>query len=121
MKQAPLEPRTKRLRAIPSRVDAASCLEALFTVALPDKEEHHREWLQALAAPSVCVTSLEDVRRLDPEDIGDLPVPPVVKAVLREVLNREGAKALEQQAVLESTALRKKTFLAPLRDRNMQP
>merc|ERR1719277_597627 len=77
------EPRSKRLRAFPSRVEPTSSLESLLKAVLPDKEEYHHDWLEALAAPSVCVTSLEDVQRLDPEDIGDLPVPPVVKAVLR--------------------------------------
>lgn len=116
-----MEPRKKRLRAHLSNVEAASTLDALLTAALPDKVEFHGEWLAALASPSVCVTSLQDVRRLDAEDIACLPVPPLVKAVLREVLHRSAHRAQEQQAVLEATALRSQSFLAPLRDRNMQP
>jgi len=74
-----------------------------------------------LAAPEVCISSLEDVQRLDAEDIAGLPVPPLVKGVLREVLSRVAEKARLQEVVLETTAARKEAFMAPLRDRNMQP
>uniref|UniRef100_A0A7S4Q296 Phosphoribosyltransferase domain-containing protein n=1 Tax=Alexandrium monilatum TaxID=311494 RepID=A0A7S4Q296_9DINO len=117
------EPPRKRLRAVPSWawVGEQSTLGSLLLAALPDKEALLPEWLSALAKPSVSITSLEDVRRLDAEDIVGLPVPPLVKGVFREVLAREASLECEQRAVLEAAAARKQAFLAPLRDRNMQP
>lgn len=96
-------------------------MEDVLRAALPDKQPFFREWLAALAAPSVCITNLEDVTRLDPVDISCLPVPPLVKSVFREVLAKETAKAVEQQAVLDATFLRARSFLAAQKDRNMQP
>lgn len=111
----------KRLRVTPTQIDVASSLEALLKAALPDKEHLVQDWLKALAAPSVCIASLEDVKRIGLEDIAELPVPPLVKGIFRDVLAREAAKIAEQQAVLELTAARAREFLAPLRDRNHQP
>lgn len=99
----------------------ADSLEDLLRATLPDKEPFFGEWLAALAAPAVCITSLHDVKRLGSEDISSLPVPPLVKGALRGVLAREQDKAKEQQAVLAFTSARARAFLAPLRDRHMQP
>jgi hypoxanthine phosphoribosyltransferase len=110
----------KKLRVTPTEIDCASSLELLFQTALPDKEPLFQDWLKALAAPSVCITSLDDVKRIGVEDVDSLPVPPLVKGLFREVLAREVAKVDEQQAVLELTAARAREFLAPLRDRNNQ-
>jgi hypoxanthine phosphoribosyltransferase len=115
------ESRKRKLRASLSNLDPASSLNQLLAISLPDKEHLHAEWLAALAAPAVCITILEDVLRLDNEDICRLPVPPLVKSVFREVLAKEHAKAEDEQRVLDATSARKKSFLAPLRDRNMQP
>uniref|UniRef100_A0A7S2NZA6 Phosphoribosyltransferase domain-containing protein n=1 Tax=Zooxanthella nutricula TaxID=1333877 RepID=A0A7S2NZA6_9DINO len=116
-----LEPARKRLRAHASCVDAAESLRGLLQAALPDKESFFDSWLAALAAPSVCVSALDDVKRLDPVDIGHLPVPPLVKGVFRDILAREAAKGQEQTQVLAETTRRGKAFLAAQRDRNMQP
>ncbi|CAE8727072.1 unnamed protein product, partial [Polarella glacialis] len=89
--------------------------------ALPDKDSFLDQWLAALAAPSVCITEVADVKRLDMEDISSLPVPPIVKGVFREVLAFEADKLREENDVLHATLERSRTFLAPLRDRNMQP
>eukprot|EP00929_Paragymnodinium_shiwhaense_P083659 TRINITY_DN4465_c0_g1_i1.p1 TRINITY_DN4465_c0_g1~~TRINITY_DN4465_c0_g1_i1.p1 ORF type:complete len:482 (-),score=141.18 TRINITY_DN4465_c0_g1_i1:504-1949(-) len=113
--------RKRKLRAMPSRVEACTSLEALLMETLPDKAALHAEWLQALAQPSVCLTTIDDIERLDAEDITTLPVPPLVKGVFRDVLNRVHAKEKDQQDVLHATVARKKAFLAPLKDRNMQP
>jgi len=102
-------------------VESASTLEGLLQNALPDKRPFFKEWLAALAAPSVCISSLEDIHRLDSEDIGGLPVPPMVKGVFRAVLARDSMKAREQQAILEATKARSRTFLTQQKDRNMQP
>lgn len=48
-------------------------------------------------------------------------MPPLVKGVFRDILELEAAKAEEQQLVLQATKSRKRHYLAPLRDRNMQP
>lgn len=113
----------RTLRAHPSCPDPALCTELhdLLKYTLPDKEAFHKSWLEALAAPSVCISSVEDVRRLDVVDIASLPVPPLVKSVFREVLVREVAKEAEQQKVLDATSARAKQFLAQQRDRNNQP
>lgn len=103
------------------RVEDASTLDALFRIALPEKAALHHEWLRALADPAVCVQSLEDVRRLDAEDIAGLPVPALVKSVLRDVLAKAAARRGEHQAVLEATAARRKEFLSRQRDHRMQP
>eukprot|EP00927_Polykrikos_kofoidii_P084525 TRINITY_DN892_c0_g1_i1.p1 TRINITY_DN892_c0_g1~~TRINITY_DN892_c0_g1_i1.p1 ORF type:complete len:477 (-),score=75.63 TRINITY_DN892_c0_g1_i1:280-1710(-) len=102
-------------------VDMASDLAELLQVMLADKTEFHVGWLSALAAPSVCITSLDDIRRLDSQDISVLPVPPLVKAVFRKMLAHEREKAEEQEMILKSTDARKRAFFAPLRDRQMQP
>jgi hypoxanthine phosphoribosyltransferase len=112
---------TKRLRVTPTEIDACSSLEALLRAALPDKEAFFPAWLKVLSDPSICITSLEDVKRLGSEDIASLPVPPLVKGLFREVINRQVAKAAEQQVALELTSARARAFLAPLRDRNNQP
>jgi len=111
----------KRLRAVASLIEGSADLAGLLASALPGKEGFVPDWLKTLASPSVCVTSLEDVRRLDQADIASLPVPPLVKGVFREILELEAAKAEEQELVLHATKSRKRQFLAPLRDRNMQP
>lgn len=98
-----------------------STLQDVLALALPDKGAFFQDWLEALAAPSVCITSLEDVKRLDLVDIASLPVPPLVKGVFREIIASEAAKAHEQQAVLQDTTARSRAFLALQRDRNMQP
>lgn len=112
---------TKRLRMSPSLIDEASSLEMLLQSALPDKEPFFKDWLKALASPSVCITSLEDVNRLGPEDITGLPVPPLVKGLFRQIIAQQVARAAEQQEALELTSARARAFLAPLRDRNQQP
>jgi hypoxanthine phosphoribosyltransferase len=96
-------------------------LESALKLALPDKERFVSEWLKALADPSVCITTIEDVRRLCLDDVQDLPVPPLVKGLFRELIKRNAREMNEQQMVLEATAARACEFLAPLRDRNMQP
>jgi len=116
-----VEPSKKKLRAHASWPEGSCGLQDLLKAAIPDKEAFFPEWLAALAAPAVCVTSIEDVKRLDPQDLGSLPVPPLVKGVFRELLAREAQKELEQQRVLKATTMRAKAFLATQRDRNMQP
>eukprot|EP00401_Gymnodinium_catenatum_P083267 CAMPEP_0117490032 /NCGR_PEP_ID=MMETSP0784-20121206/17343_1 /TAXON_ID=39447 /ORGANISM="" /LENGTH=483 /DNA_ID=CAMNT_0005284781 /DNA_START=90 /DNA_END=1541 /DNA_ORIENTATION=+ len=115
------EPPRKRLRATPSWVEAATTLQGLLAAALPDKAVFHKTWLEALAAPAVCVTTVDDVQRLDLDDIAGLPVPPLVKGVFRDVITRASTRSREQQVILEATTARKKAFLGLLRDRNMQP
>lgn len=118
---------TKRLRLAPSEItfeakeEVASDLGLFIKAALPDKEALVSGWLRALAVPSVCIATMEDVKRLESEDIASLPVPPLVKALFRKLLAREAAEAREQKAVLELTAARARGFMAPLRDRNHQP
>jgi len=112
---------SKKLRSTLSYLDAAASLEQLLKAELPDKEQFISEWVKTLASPSICITSLEDVKRLGAEDISALPVPPLVKGLFRKVIKREGDKATQRQAVLELTKTRAKAFLAPLRDRNNQP
>jgi hypoxanthine phosphoribosyltransferase len=102
-------------------VDTSGTLGEFFQAMLPDKAEFHAGWVSELAAPSVCVTALDDVRRLDLEDINALPVPPLVKGVFRKLLLHEQEKSEAQQAILQSTDARKRAFFAPLRDRKMQP
>jgi len=116
-----MAPAKKKLRAHASWPDMSCGLHELLKVALPDKEALIPEWLAALAAPSVCITGIEDVKRLDQVDIGCLPVPPLVKGVFRELLAREVAKEVEQHRVLDATTSRAKEFLRKQRDRNMQP
>jgi hypoxanthine phosphoribosyltransferase len=99
----------------------SGALGLLLKAALPDKEIFIAGWLRSLAAPSVCITSVEDVKDIDMEDLDSLPVPPCVKRVLRQVNADAAAELFEQQAVLDLTAARAKAFLAPLRDRNQQP
>jgi hypoxanthine phosphoribosyltransferase len=106
-------------RATQQQVDLS--LRGLIAASLPDKAAHVQEWIDALAAPSVCVTSVDDVRRLDPTDIGSLPVPPLVKSLFRQVIEKHKASLAEQQAVLDATRSISKAFLEVQRDRNMQP
>jgi hypoxanthine phosphoribosyltransferase len=96
-------------------------LKELLVSALPDKKECVDGWVHALAAPDVCVQNVEDVKRLDEADIPSLPVPPLVKGVFRQLIEKETSRADEEQRILEATKSRARTFLAPLRDRNMQP
>jgi len=116
-----MAPPQKRLRASPSLLEGQLSLRSLLATALPDKEAFIDKWLAALADPAVSITDAADVKRLDAEDIASLPVPPLVKSVFREVLASEAAKLQEHRDVLESTLARSQQFLAPLRDRNMQP
>jgi hypoxanthine phosphoribosyltransferase len=118
---SPLQPPKKKLKVTPSTVETASTLEQLLTAALPDKAKLHEQWIQALTAPSVCIRSLEDIQRLDTEDIKDLPVPPLVKSLFRDVLARFATKSRDQQNVLEASVKRANDFLSPLRDRHMNP
>eukprot|EP00931_Biecheleriopsis_adriatica_P118046 TRINITY_DN93516_c0_g1_i1.p1 TRINITY_DN93516_c0_g1~~TRINITY_DN93516_c0_g1_i1.p1 ORF type:complete len:488 (-),score=112.29 TRINITY_DN93516_c0_g1_i1:202-1665(-) len=116
-----LPPSGKRLRAVPSLMEGQLSLRSLLSKALPDKEAFIDGWVNALAAPAVCITDVQDVQRLDPEDIASLPVPPLVKGVFRDILNCEADKHREHTLELTSTLARSQQFLAPLRDRNMQP
>jgi len=93
----------------------------LLLAAIPDKAQKIEGWAAILAEDAISIESLEDIRRLDPEDITGLPVPPLVKSVFREVLRDCSARKLEQESVLEATAARRSQFFAPLLDRNMQP
>jgi len=101
--------------------DDVGSLEDALQLALPDKAAFFEEWLQALAAPSVCITTLEDVRRLDDVDIAGLPVPPLVKKVFREILQQHAIVVAQQNSVLDATISRAKDFLEKQKDRNMQP
>lgn len=96
-------------------------LEDALRKALPDKEQFFRGWLQALAAPNVCVSSLEDVRRLDAVDISSLPVPPLVKRVFRDILAQQEDVDAHQRFVLDATTARATAFLERQKDRNMNP
>jgi len=100
---------------------ASGSLAELIAAALPDKKGLVPGWIAALAAPEVSITTVDDVKMLDAADIPGLPVPPLVKGVFREVLAQEVARSRERAAVLEATLARREAFLAPLRDRNMQP
>lgn len=111
----------KVLKATMSEVADATDLESMLRAALPDKESFFADWLKALAHPNVCITSLDDLKRLGLEDIPGLPVPPLVKGIFRDIIKQNMKKASDSQAVLEATAARARAFLAPLRDRNMQP
>jgi len=75
------EDQQKKLRSTLSYLDAAASLEQLLKAELPDKEQFISEWVKTLASPSICITSLEDVKRLGAEDISALPVPPLVKGL----------------------------------------
>lgn len=110
----------KRLRAVPS-IDGPSSLKTLLHSVLPDKKDFIDGWLGALEHPSVCIKEVADVQRLDPEDISALPVPPLVKSVFRDILATEAEKHREHTEILKDTLARTEAFLAPLRDRNMQP
>lgn len=112
---------TKRLRPLPSAAEMPSSLKALLLAALPDKQQFIDEWLAALAHPNVCINEVADVQRLDQEDIAVLPVPPLVKGVFRDILACEAEKHREHTEVLKDTLARSEEYLAPLRDRNMQP
>lgn len=129
---------TKRLRTTPPEItsdgkvpsqevacesdsDITSPLGQFLQSALPEKKPFIGGWLKALADPSVCITSLEDVKSIDSEDIDSLPVPPLVKGLFRELNAKETARAAEEQAVLELSAARASSYLAKLRDRNHQP
>eukprot|EP00930_Biecheleria_cincta_P083915 TRINITY_DN73416_c0_g1_i1.p1 TRINITY_DN73416_c0_g1~~TRINITY_DN73416_c0_g1_i1.p1 ORF type:complete len:491 (-),score=102.28 TRINITY_DN73416_c0_g1_i1:122-1594(-) len=116
-----LSPSTKRLRTNLSMLDDHHSLRTLLSTALPDKASLIDGWVAALSAPSVAIADLADLRRLDAQDISSLPVPPLVKGVLREVLTVEDRKHREHTEVLKFTLARSQQFLAPLRDRNMQP
>lgn len=69
----------------------------------------------------MCINEVADVQRLDQEDIAVLPVPPLVKGVFRDILACEAEKHREHTEVLKDTLARSEEYLAPLRDRNMQP
>mmetsp|Transcript_50981 Transcript_50981/g.119168 ORF Transcript_50981/g.119168 Transcript_50981/m.119168 type:complete len:474 (-) Transcript_50981:63-1484(-) len=112
---------TAWLRSLSPSPSSDSSLSELLKVALPDKAAMHADWLRTLAQPSVCICSVEDVQRLDMEDISTLPVPPLVKSVFRAVRAKEAEVLDEHQKILDTTATRKRDFIAPLRDRNMQP
>merc|ERR1719287_455591 len=112
---------TKRLRATPTQIDDASTIRALFEQDLADKKDFFDKWLEVLAGPSICITELQDVKRLGAEDIATLPVPPLVKGLFRKVIAREAEKIAEHEAVLRDTRDRARSFLAPLRDRHNQP
>jgi len=96
-------------------------LRDLLRSALPDKEDFIDGWIAALAAPDICVETLDDVKRLDEADIPGLPVPPLVKSTFRKLIDVEHSRAQEEQLILEATKARARKFIAPLRDRNMQP
>jgi len=99
----------------------ATSLESALRLALPDKEQFIPDWLKALADPLVGITSIKDVKRLSVEDVLDLPVPPMVKSLFRELIRTHLHDLSEQQMVLEATAARAREFFEPLRDRNMEP
>lgn len=72
--------------------DGKSSLELLLKSELPDKEAFISDWLTALAATSVCIHSLEDVKRISAEDIASLPVPPLVRRLFRDIITKEAKK-----------------------------
>eukprot|EP00451_Oxyrrhis_marina_P006390 CAMPEP_0204277736 /NCGR_PEP_ID=MMETSP0468-20130131/29475_1 /ASSEMBLY_ACC=CAM_ASM_000383 /TAXON_ID=2969 /ORGANISM="Oxyrrhis marina" /LENGTH=467 /DNA_ID=CAMNT_0051254565 /DNA_START=32 /DNA_END=1435 /DNA_ORIENTATION=+ len=96
-------------------------LRELLEAALPDKKSFFDAWLEALADPVVCIETLEDLRRLEIDDVVQLPVPPVVRRVFREVLKQDEWVREEQAATLAATASRARAFLSQQKDRNMQP
>lgn len=103
------------------KTGSAQSLRDLLRSALPDKEDCIDGWIAALAAPAICVETIDDVRRLDEADIPGLPVPPLVKSTFRKLIDVEHSRAQEEQRILEATKARAQKFIAPLRDRNMQP
>jgi len=111
----------KKVRSTCLLNDQCSTLEDLLKKTLPDKKSLIPAWIEALAMPSIGITSINDVRRLDVEDISMLPLPPLVKGIFRRVLAEEDEKVQEQRAVLKETKARAQAFLTPLRDRSMQP
>jgi len=100
--------------------DVKSSLGLLLKAELPDKEAFISDWLTALAAPSVCIHSLEDVKRISSEDIASLPVPPMVRRLFRDIITKETTKHSDQQAVLKLTAARARAFLHTQTDKDQQ-
>lgn len=96
-------------------------LQTLFAEALPDKQQFHGEWLRALAEPSICIEAVEDVRRLDSEDIARLPVPPLVKALFRDVREEAARRTSQREDVVLRSAARQKEFFAQQRDKDGEP
>jgi len=103
------------------KAGSTKSLRDLLRSALPDKQSYIDGWIAALAAPAICVETIEDVKRLDEADIPGLPVPPLVKSTFRKLIDVEHSRAQEEQLILEATKARAQKFIAPLRDRNMQP
>eukprot|EP00746_Dinoflagellata_sp_MGD_P000811 gnl/MRDRNA2_/MRDRNA2_101480_c0_seq1.p1 gnl/MRDRNA2_/MRDRNA2_101480_c0~~gnl/MRDRNA2_/MRDRNA2_101480_c0_seq1.p1 ORF type:complete len:833 (-),score=145.56 gnl/MRDRNA2_/MRDRNA2_101480_c0_seq1:154-2298(-) len=75
-------------------------LTEFFSVELPDKQQFHQEWVDILASPHICLSTLEDVVRLHNDDITGLPVPPSVKSLFRYTC--EQTKIVKETSMLEA-------------------
>lgn len=117
-RQESAEPPRKRLRSVIER--CGTSLHDILVAVFPDRRALVAEWLEALGQPSVCISSLDDLQRLDAQDVSELPVPPLVKSLFREVIAAEAEAQRQQQQVLGETIARAKAFLGAQLDRSMR-
>jgi len=78
-------------------------LKEFFEEEIPEKQQYHEAWVSTLSSPAVCLTTVEDVSRLHPDDISGLPVPPVVKSRFRSIY--------EQSKINNQVPVTKQDFL----------